>query len=79
MHFCLQITEVLTNIFDSYSDDKLDKQTLLHLALVCKIFYEPALDALWKFQKSFYTLVKTFPSDLWEETGRPATLVRQQT
>jgi hypothetical protein len=76
MHDCLQITEILANIFDSYDDDKRSRNTLLHLALVCKIFHEPALDALWRFQWSLLTLVKTFPRDLWDETVDPETLVR---
>ena len=74
MHHCLHITEILINIFDLY--DEQSKHTLLQLALVCKLFHEPALDALWRFQSSFLVLVKTFPRDLWEETGEPATLVR---
>jgi hypothetical protein len=73
MHLSLQITEILTNIFDSYNDETPDKITLRNLALVCKIFHEPALDALWKFQQSIWTLLKTFPGDLWEETGQVST------
>jgi hypothetical protein len=79
MHPSLRITEILTNIFDSYDDDNQSKNTLLHLVLVCKIFQEPALDALWRFQRSFLTLVKTFPRDLWEEAADPGTLVRKPT
>jgi hypothetical protein len=45
------------------------------LALVCQIFHEPARDALWRFQRSFVTLVKTFPEDLWDETEDPVIAV----
>lgn len=81
MHHCLQITEILINIFESYNgcDRNQSKHTLLQLALVCKMFHEPALDVLWKFQSSFSTLVKTLPPDLWEEIGEPTKLVRQLT
>ena len=68
MHLCLQIAEILIKIFASYDDDKESIKTLYSLALVCKIFHEPARDALWKFQRSFVTLVKMFPKDVWVET-----------
>lgn len=75
MHVCLQIEEILNNIFKTYTDNKDGKTTLLHLALVCKTFHEPALDALWVFQRSLLPLLKTFPADVWEETGISITLV----
>ena len=77
MHLCLQISEILDNIFGSYNGNKQGKSTLLHLALVCKIFHEPALDALWKFQRSFWTLLKTFPRDSWEFMEEPDIRVRK--
>jgi hypothetical protein len=79
MHLCLQITEILTQILDSYDNNTQGKNTLLQLALVSKAFHEPALDSLWKFQLSFLILVKTFPSDLWEETVVPHIPVRKPT
>jgi hypothetical protein len=69
MHLCLQITEILTLILDSYDDYIQDKNTLLQLAL----------DALWKFQQSSLMLVKTFQRDFWEETVVPHTPVRKST
>ncbi|KIM73273.1 hypothetical protein PILCRDRAFT_15370 [Piloderma croceum F 1598] len=68
MHPCLQITEILSEIFASYDEDKENIRTLYSLALVCKMFHEPARDALWRFQRSFVTLVKMFPADVWVET-----------
>jgi len=71
MHLCLQIAEILPKIFASYDYDKESIKTLYSLALVCKIFHEPARDALWRFQRSFVTLVKMFPEDVWVETEVP--------
>jgi hypothetical protein len=71
MHLCLQIAEVLTKIFASYDGDEESIKTLYSVALVCKIFHEPARDALWRFQRSFVTLVKMFPEDLWNEMEDP--------
>jgi hypothetical protein len=75
MHLCLQIAEILTKIFASYDSDKESIKTLYSLTLVCKIFYEPARDALWRFQRSFVTLVKMFPEDLWDEMEDPEAAV----
>jgi len=72
MHLCLQITEILTKILASYDGDEESIKTLYSLALVCKIFHEPARDALWRFQRSFTTLVKMFPGDVWVEAEDPA-------
>jgi hypothetical protein len=71
MHLCLQIAEILTKIFASYNDDKESIKTLYSLTLACKIFHEPALDALWRFQRSFVTLLRMFPKDVWVETEDP--------
>ena len=75
MHLCLQIAEVLTKIFASYDGDEESIKTLYSVALVCKIFHEPARDALWRFQRSFVTLVKMFPEDVWVEMEDPAAAV----
>jgi hypothetical protein len=75
MHLCFQITEILAKIFASYDDDKESIRALYSLALVCKIFHEPARDALWRFQRSFVTLVKMFPEDVWAEMEDPAVAV----
>uniref|UniRef100_A0A5K1K0P3 Cell surface hydrophobicity-associated protein n=1 Tax=Ganoderma boninense TaxID=34458 RepID=A0A5K1K0P3_9APHY len=52
--------------------------TLAALAVTCKAFMEPALNVLWKSQRSLGPLVRTLPADLWEEEvvgtymGKPA-------
>jgi hypothetical protein len=43
--------------------------------LVSKAFHEPALDVLWRSQTSILPLLKTFPVEVWTETGNPSTLV----
>lgn len=40
------------------------KHTLLSLALTCKDFVEPALDALWCFQHGPILLLNLLPDDL---------------
>jgi hypothetical protein len=75
MHLCLQITEILTKIFASYDSDKERIKTLYFLALVCKIFHEPAHNALWRFQRLFFTLVKMFLEDLWDKMEDPGIAV----
>jgi hypothetical protein len=76
MHHCLEITEILYNIFNSF-EVFASHSNFLSLALVSKAFHEPALDVLWKFQRSLLPLIKTFPADVWEEEGDPSTLVSQ--
>ena len=71
MHICLQIPEILTKIFASYDYDEENIKTLYFLALACKMFHEPARDALWRFQQSFVILLKMFPADLWDEMADP--------
>ena len=69
---CNPRENMLTKIFALYDDDKESIKTLYPLVLVCKIFHEPARDALWRFQRSFATLVKMFPEDvLVDRDGGP--------
>ena len=77
MHLCLQINEILTEILSLYNGDNESIKTLYSLALVCKIFHEPARNALWRFQPSFITLVKMFPEDLWDEIEDAVSLLSQ--
>jgi F-box-like len=62
MHRSLSIHEVLLSVFSIC-----DLETLKALARTCRTFHEPALDVLWEHQDDFLTLLKTMPSDLWEE------------
>jgi hypothetical protein len=69
MHHCLEVTEILVNIFEHCADDWRCK--LLPLALTCKYFLEPSLNALWGGRRSVVELLKTFPSDAWRQSGDP--------
>ena len=46
MHRCLRIEEIVRNIV-SYNDGP-THAVHLSLALTCRSFYEPAMDALWR-------------------------------
>lgn len=74
MHRCLQIHEILHNVLDNIALAA-SLRDLFSVALVSKAFNEPALDALWAFQDSLLLLIKTFPADLWIESGDPKKLV----
>lgn len=43
--------------------------TLPSLARTSKIFTEPALDLIWREQRSLAPLVKTMPETVWEQRG----------
>ena len=72
MHRCLEITEILKNVFDNFNYFA-PRRNLYALALVSKGFHEPALDILWQLCGSVLHLVKTLPVEVWEETGDPLT------
>lgn len=63
MHQCLSICEVLYSICDR-TDTKADA---LSLAMTCRTFLEPALDALWREIVLFDPLIACLPGDLWRE------------
>ncbi|KAF5361643.1 hypothetical protein D9758_007301 [Tetrapyrgos nigripes] len=67
MHHCLQVVEILQNIFKFLRADH-DAQlgTLANLALTCRTFQEPALDALWWSISSLDPLRRLMPDDLWD-------------
>lgn len=44
-----------------------DKVALYHLAQTCKNLCDPALRSLWRELRDLSVLIKTMPSDLWEE------------
>jgi hypothetical protein len=88
MHRCLYIPEILCQIISATDVEdpagplwgsEPDRFTLASLARTCRLFYEPASDALWKTQYNLCALVKCMPSDSWEEVAgqslEPAELV----
>lgn len=44
MHHCLHISEIVVSVVGYLRKYDTD---LLHLALACQVFYEPAMDVLW--------------------------------
>ncbi|KIM86633.1 hypothetical protein PILCRDRAFT_310265 [Piloderma croceum F 1598] len=69
MHHSLQITEVLSHIFEYAFNDEQGSQTIYAIALACQAFRDPALMILWRHMTSLVPLIKCFPSDLWEVRG----------
>ena len=78
MHPCLQVQEILANVFshisvgnqselqEVYTVFRSSNSTLLRLATTCRAFSSPALDALWSFQPSLFFLMKLLPPDAFK-------------
>ncbi|KAJ7218183.1 hypothetical protein C8J57DRAFT_1732272 [Mycena rebaudengoi] len=67
MHRCLQILEMVEMVcfqFDPYPSR--DVKDLASLARTCTIFQGPALDVLWKVQRTLMNLVRCMPTDLFD-------------
>jgi len=68
MHVCLNVDEIVRLIaleLVAFGG----KATAVCLACCSKSFEDPVLDALWVKQGSLYPLLKSLPSDVWEEGG----------
>ena len=70
MHPCLRVDEILANIFAGITTEdpahlfgRAGLDTLGSLAMTCKTFTEPALDALWDTQRSLFHLLTNLPND----------------
>jgi hypothetical protein len=59
---CLNVPELLGSILAS-----LDKPTQASMALCCRAFLTPAVEALWDELNSLVPLIKTFPNDVWTD------------
>ena len=68
MHPCLRVDEILRLIACELVASK-GKTTAVALACCCKIFEDPALDALWGTQKWLFPLLESFPGDVWDRVG----------
>ncbi|KAF7973486.1 hypothetical protein HWV62_15100 [Athelia sp. TMB] len=69
MHRCLMISEIVMNIAKEIGEDGDGYEpwnTLAKLARTCRVFSEPALDALWRVQGSLLPVLRTMPTDLWQ-------------
>lgn len=80
MHRCLHINEIIVSVvvyLRKYDTD------LLHLALACRVFYEPAMDVLWACTPyAFEKLLLCLPSDAiytmpitWRTEGKSRSFV----
>ncbi|KAJ7059748.1 hypothetical protein C8F01DRAFT_1145525 [Mycena amicta] len=68
MHRCLRIPEMVDLILSHFDIFYIDKVTTAHvyaLARTCSIFYFPALDILWKEQRTLLNLLKCVSDDAW--------------
>jgi hypothetical protein len=75
MHSCLQIFEILDQIFhhvyyDSSQGQTVNARDTLMLTLTCHSFEDVALNILWHTQTDFVRLIKVLPSRRWLESGR---------
>ncbi|KAI0070276.1 hypothetical protein K474DRAFT_1713471 [Panus rudis PR-1116 ss-1] len=75
MHRCFEVSELLetiinyaafpvspTEAFDQYMEQT---KTALNLAMTCRLFLEPSLDALWHTQCGIWRLVQCLLNDLY--------------
>ncbi|EIW81627.1 hypothetical protein CONPUDRAFT_165716 [Coniophora puteana RWD-64-598 SS2] len=85
MHRALQTPEITLLIADQVSEfvrsKKYDdvptaavKADLLHFALACQIFRDPALNLLWCVLETVRPLLRCLPADLWEDNDGVFTL-----
>ncbi|KAJ7226753.1 hypothetical protein GGX14DRAFT_488260, partial [Mycena pura] len=56
--------------FDTHELDQRYRPDLAALARTCKIFKEPALDALWRSQHTLDNILRLLPSNAWSHIIR---------
>ncbi|KAJ7758090.1 hypothetical protein DFH07DRAFT_454733 [Mycena maculata] len=67
MHRCLLVSEIFSLITDFSLDGTLHRKTgVYRLALTCKAFSEPALDALWREIDGVLDLIHLLPEYVWD-------------
>jgi len=66
MHACLNVDEILRLLACELVASG-GKGTAVALACCCKIFEDPVLDALWEAQDQLRPLLKSFPTDVWND------------
>ena len=71
MHRALLVKELFLSILDhlgasSTEATNRDSASLASLAVVCREWHEPALDRLWRMQRTLVPLLKTLPMDKWK-------------
>lgn len=68
MHPCLCIDEIVRLIARILVEAG-SRPDVVALALCCKSFEDPALDALWEIQFDLTLLFRTLPVDIWGPDG----------
>lgn len=75
MHRCLLVAEIFSHItYFSTADTRggsYGKTEVYRLALTCRAFSEPALDAVWREIDSLINLIHLLPDDLWHGAENP--------
>ena len=66
MHTCLDVDEIVRLIALELVTSG-GRATAVGLACCCKSFEDSALDALWMTQDRLFTLLKSFPGDVWNK------------
>jgi hypothetical protein len=61
-HKCFSIAELTSRII---ADNIYEHDDLLHVALSCRAFLEPALDSLWCELNTLLPLLHLFPEDVF--------------
>lgn len=64
VHRCLNMAEIMQNILDNVEE----KGSLLPLSLVCRAFFEPIMDGVWRNLDSPRPLILLFPEEI---RGKP--------
>ena len=68
MHACLNVDEIIRLIVHQLVRSRA-KATAIALACCCKNFEDPVLDVLWETQDGLLPLLKSLPTDVWNEGG----------
>lgn len=66
MHRAMTILEVVEEVC-YYLSTGTSSRNALALAVTCKILHNPALNSLWKTQKSIIPLLSCLPDDLFNK------------
>ncbi|KAH9945537.1 hypothetical protein B0H21DRAFT_694148, partial [Amylocystis lapponica] len=72
-HRCLQVTEILWNIFEHalhYRHPTWCHVCVLSLALTCRAFHQVGIGILWREQHGLVPLIKCMPDDAWQVVER---------
>ncbi|KAF7367911.1 hypothetical protein MSAN_00856000 [Mycena sanguinolenta] len=66
MHRGLEVPEIAWMIVSQLDRGSREGRAALAALAQCRIFHDPALDALWRGQGTIRNLIKCMPDDLWE-------------